>query len=225
MAKKAKHLRITTPAGIARYPWLNTPDTKWVKTGQYKTDLILTEEQLDEPLKVKNAEYDGMSLREILEKVRDDRFDEEYAKAKPAVQKKLSKADPFHVEEDDDGEETGRYFIRAKLKALVKTETVEFEQAPRLVDAKKQELTENIYGGSIIKLNIEVVSYYSAKDKEVGVTLRVKAVQVLEMAEYEAEDDFDEEEGFESSGEKPKKSTRTPADDADDDDDGDDDDF
>ena len=38
------NLVFTTPAGIAQYPWLTTPDTKFSETGDYKVSLVLTKE-------------------------------------------------------------------------------------------------------------------------------------------------------------------------------------
>ena len=33
---------ITTPTGVALYPWLSKPDTKYNKDGEYKVDLVLS---------------------------------------------------------------------------------------------------------------------------------------------------------------------------------------
>ena len=35
---------ITTPKGIAQYPWLSKPDTKFSEEGEYKVNVILTKE-------------------------------------------------------------------------------------------------------------------------------------------------------------------------------------
>ena len=31
---------ITTPVGIAKYPWVNTPSTKFVEGGEYSCSLV-----------------------------------------------------------------------------------------------------------------------------------------------------------------------------------------
>jgi hypothetical protein len=36
---------ITTPTGIAQYPWLSKPDTKFSEEGEYKVNVILTKEE------------------------------------------------------------------------------------------------------------------------------------------------------------------------------------
>ena len=39
---KNKYTKIVTPVGIAQYPWLSSPDTKFSEVGDYKTNLILS---------------------------------------------------------------------------------------------------------------------------------------------------------------------------------------
>ena len=36
-------IAITTPTGVAQYPWLSKADTKWNEEGEFKTNLILSE--------------------------------------------------------------------------------------------------------------------------------------------------------------------------------------
>ena len=35
----------TTPKGIAQYPWLSKPDTKFSEEGEYKVNVILGKEE------------------------------------------------------------------------------------------------------------------------------------------------------------------------------------
>jgi hypothetical protein len=35
---------VTTPTGVAQYPWLSKADTKWNEAGEFKTNLILSKE-------------------------------------------------------------------------------------------------------------------------------------------------------------------------------------
>ena len=44
MPKNSDRIYITTPAGIAKYPRLTTPDTKFNKFGDYKVTVVLNEE-------------------------------------------------------------------------------------------------------------------------------------------------------------------------------------
>jgi hypothetical protein len=72
--------KFTTPKGIAMFPWLTRPDTKWDVNGVYKISLSIP-----------NTDPDAIALSERIR----DRFVEEYGT------KKLAKANfPFK----DDGE-------------------------------------------------------------------------------------------------------------------------
>ena len=52
--------------------------------------------------------------------------------------------------------------------------------------------------GSVIKVAVEPVTYVMASTKQVGVSLRLKAVQVIDLVESgaSAESIFDEEDGY-----------------------------
>ena len=38
-------ITFTTPKGIAQYPWLSTPDTKFSEEGEYKVNLIVPKQE------------------------------------------------------------------------------------------------------------------------------------------------------------------------------------
>ena len=40
----------TTPQGVAQYPWLSKPDTKFSEEGEYKVNVILTKEEATPPV-------------------------------------------------------------------------------------------------------------------------------------------------------------------------------
>lgn len=170
MAKKTKFIK-TTPVGTASFPWLTKADTKFDADGTYKTDLIFDEDEITE-------------LAEEMQVFLDAAFDEYYENAKPAVQKGMSKVETLKPVLDAEGNETGQVFLRFKLNALVKPKEGEpFEQSPNAFDAAGDPLEEGVavYGGSRIKVNFEAVPYMSAKDKVVGLTLRLRAFQVKEL--------------------------------------------
>jgi hypothetical protein len=104
---------------------------------------------------------------------------------------------------DSEGNETGNLVFNFKLKASGKTrEGVEFTQAPKLYDAKGNPLPAGtkIGGGSTIKVAFEINKFYTAT-VGAGVSLRLKAVQVLDLKTWEggnaASFGFGVEEGFE----------------------------
>lgn len=181
---KAKNPRFTTPAGIAQYPYLTKPDTKFNPDGEYKIAL----------------EIPGAAAQDIVTFL-DEQFAASVAKAKKEnAGKKIKEGDvPYSVDED-----SGKVTVRFKLKAKVTPKQGDpFEQRPAIFDAKGKPLQDaKIGGGSKVKVAYELVPYYTAI-AGAGVSLRLKAVQVIDLVEFSggASADaygFGEEEGYEA---------------------------
>lgn len=181
---KSKNPRYTTPAGIAQYPYLTKPDTKFNPDGEYKISL----------------EIPGAAAQDLVTFL-DEQFAEAQAKAKKENPGKKIKAGdvPYSVDED-----SGKVTFRFKLKAKVTPKSGDpFEQRPALFDAKGKPLQDaKIGGGSKVKVAYELIPYYTAI-AGAGVSLRLKAVQVIDLVEYSggASADaygFGEEDGYEA---------------------------
>lgn len=201
--KKKFNPRFVSPRGVARYPWLNKPDTKYNPEGEYKVTLQFADAELDKPITHKKfPEYDGKTLRQILDEAAEAAYQEARSKAKNAAdKKKIQKADPYQPVCDEEGNETGDVTLHFKMRAKVTTKKTRevFEQKPFMVDAKRNPTTAVVFGGSELKISFEVIPYFVASSKTAGVTLRMKNVQVLSLAERQSggADEFDEEEGYE----------------------------
>jgi hypothetical protein len=173
----------TTPKGVAKYPWLNTPDTKFNPDGDYKITVVL-----------------GAEAAAPIVKFLDERLEASVAQAKKDnVGKKVREADPPYKV----NEETGEVEVTFKMKAKVNMKNGDsFEQKPTIFDAKLRPLKDiNVGGGSVVKVNYECFGFYTALIGA-GVSLRLKAVQVLNLVEFSGglsaqAMGFKEEEGFE----------------------------
>ena len=92
--------------------------------------------------------------------------------------------------DDDTGEPTGNVIIKFKSKAAYK---------PAVFDAKGSMMAKhNIYGGSVVKVNGSA-AFYDSPSIGAGVTLRLRAVQVIEYVEGSSgagKFGFGEEVGF-----------------------------
>lgn len=198
MAKRT-YPRVTTPRGVLIYPHLTEPDTKFVKDGgEYHTKFAL------------QADDDATeAFIEKLEEVRAAYIKENPDELKPAVLKKAKQTDLYEEEVDDEGNETGRVIFKFKLKAVVQTANKSWEQKPRLFDSAAEPIADDIsiWTGSEGKCNLELFPYFMQTTKEFGVSMRVKAVQILKLesgGSGGSADDFGfgEEDGFvsESSG-------------------------
>lgn len=172
-------MKITTPTGIAHYPYISKPDTQAVERNytqvpMYKVDLSIPEEQAQPVIKaIQEVLVAGMKA----EKTKNPK-------------KQLKQAPiPYKDEVDDDGEATGNIIFKFKSKFK-----------PSVFDAKKQPMVDhNIWGGSELKVGGQL-AYYSSPALGCGVTLRLQAVQVIQYVQGASNGadsfDFEEEEGF-----------------------------
>ena len=185
MSKKPKLPRYVTPIGVAQYPYLTKPDTKFNPDGEYKV----------------NLEIDSQDATEIMSFL-DEQLALSVEKAKEENKgKKIKEGDaPYSVNED-----TGKVTLKFKLKAKVTTKSGEtFDQKVAVFDAKGKPITETPYigGGSKMKVSFEVIPFYTAL-VGAGVSLRVRAVQIIELHEYSGGASagafgFGEEDGYEA---------------------------
>jgi len=148
----------TTPKGIAQYPWLSKPDTKFNEEGEYKFNLILTKKEAAPVIEQINAA-----------------FAENFKVQEKEHGKDIKTANPPYMDElDDDNKPTGNVIIKFKSKALY---------APAIFDAKGNVMKDsNIWGGSEIRVNGSIAPYY-VKLIGAGVALRLRAVQVIQYVE------------------------------------------
>lgn len=208
--KKGKLPVHTSPRGVFHYPWLNKADTKFDKEGVYTSGLILEPGPAAKLAAQIDAEIDA-------------KFDAQKAAmvkkggADAAKAKKLSKRQPYGPVYDQDGEETGRVKFNFKVKATGKNDNGEtWSNKPALFDSAGKPCDVAVYGGSEGKIAFQIVPYYSAKDNEVGVTLRLKAAQIIKLVSggQKSAEGYGfgvEEDGFQGGG-------FSPADEDDDDD-------
>lgn len=168
-----KFPRFTTPAGVAvQWPKVTRPDTKFDADGVYSLKLAFDPEDIED-------------LTQELVAVRDEFL----STLPPAKARKVTIADVTDAEEDDDGEETGRAILKTKLKAKVTSKKTgeSWDQRPRIFDAQGRDITDTgdirIGSGSVLKANIEAVPYLMESTRTVGVSLRLRAVQVIKLVE------------------------------------------
>jgi hypothetical protein len=186
MSTKPKAPRFVTPTGVAQYPHLTKPDTKFNPDGEYKVSL----------------ELDAHAAEEIVSFL-DEQFEQAVASAKKENPgKKIKEGDvPYSV-----NEENGKVTVRFKLKAKVTPKKGEpWDQKVAIFDAKGQPITGEIKigGGTKMKVSYELVPYYTAI-AGAGISLRVRAVQIIELVEYGSGAQagsfgFGEEDGYEAA--------------------------
>src|SRR5574340_143827 len=194
-AEKKEYEKITTPAGIAIYPWLSRPQAKYKKPDEFEYKCTLA---VDAKLP------ETVALMKLLNAKAEAAFKEALEKCNPADKKKLDKHVPFELEVGEDEKETGRVLFKVKQSTVIQGKKGPIEITLRFFDAagNKLEKVPPIYTGSKIKLSCTPVEFYNPAGKVAGVTLRLRAVQIIDLVggqSAKAEDyGFTPEEGYTS---------------------------
>lgn len=172
MAKKL----LTTPKGVAIYPHLSKPDTKFNKDGVYTVKL-----KLEGPEATALAKQIAAAAKA---KVEETRVEKE--KAQKGTGKKVKAADlPISKETDDEGNETGALIFSFKMNATGKSKAGEvFTNKPVIFNAAGTPVADlRIGGGSVIRISYELNTFY-VPAIGAGASLRLHAVQVIELVEF-----------------------------------------
>lgn len=187
MAKKVDPIKlagleveIITPVGISMFNYLESPDFEYNKNGDYKTRLFFDPEA--EGVKEMTDVMD-----ELVEKALPYFLDQATTvKAKKAVV--LSENTPYYNETDDNDEETGRIYINAKsIASGVTKEGEKWKRQVAIYDANGDRVAKdtklNIGNGTTMALSLTLRAYFN-KQSGVGISLRLEAVQIIELVEY-----------------------------------------
>lgn len=174
--------------GTALWAKVFEPDTKFNPLGEYSINLQM-------PI------ADSVAMSEQLDGIVQAKF-KEAIKEDPRLKNTLTTQEVCQpVYDRDTGDDTGNVEFKFKLKAKVqKRDGTYYEQQPTVLDSKKVPVSGDtlIGNGSKVKVAFEPIPYVMASTKKVGVSLRLKAVQVIDLVEYgnSAASVFDEEDGF-----------------------------
>lgn len=164
----SKTKTITTPVGIGRYTWLNTPDKTYDEAyGVYRTDLILSEE-----------DWNAFKL-EIKPLYEQALADEQVKQGKKKLKQHGS---PISIDEE------GQHILKCKLKAGGKRKDgSEYTLSVGRFDGNGKPLDKGVTigGGSKIKLALRPKFWYVSA-LGFGMTLEPHAVQVLELESIQA---------------------------------------
>lgn len=186
---KQKFERFQTPIGTAVFPHLTEADRKFDQKGVYHTKLAIPAE-------------DAQELVDQLEAAR-DRYAEE-VRSEKAKYKRYKLADVCEDEVDDEGNDTGRLIFKFKRPAsFEKDGEVKRINPPAIFDAANNPLDSvDLWGGSEIIIAGHIRPYAMDSTKQIGVSLRVDGVQILNLVTggaRTAEDfGFEQREGYEA---------------------------
>ena len=176
--------QFVTPKGVAVWPSLNNPDTKFVAEGEYHTKLRVSADEAASFIQ----QLEGIREAYLADAVRRD----------PKV-KQYKMADLYEEEVDDQGDLTGNYLFKFKQKAIIQTRsgsTLNMKVA--LFDSQRKPTTVQIGGGSVLRIAGSAIGYAMPSTKMVGLSLRPSAVQIIQLSSggNASADAFAIEEGF-----------------------------
>lgn len=194
---ETKGRAVVTPRGSASWVKIKDPDTTFDSDGIFSANIVLDPEASDVQKFISN-----------MEKLRDQAFEEAKRNLAPAKAKSLAVKDVFHEEMDKEGNETGKIFLKTKTKAKgVDRDGNEYNVTIPVFDEKGIEQKDwnlLIGNGSVIKLQVWANPYYMANGNFVGITLKLKKIQIIDLIKYEAGgESFTDEsgDGFEDTSE------------------------
>lgn len=171
---EVKSIPFTSPKGIARFPKLVKFDEFQGKKF-YAVDLIV-------------GAAEAQPMIDAIKKQSVEFFEAFKAAAKtPAIRKKLEAyrlATPYGPETDrETGEETGNVVFKFKTNAFRAGKPGEqpIPNIIRMFDSFGAPCKADPWGGSVIKVACELYPYENASAEKYGVSLRIKAVQIITL--------------------------------------------
>jgi hypothetical protein len=204
---------LTTPAGIAGFVCVNKPSTKFKPDGEYSIKLVL-DPATAAPLQ---AEFTKLAEAAKAEFVKKD------AKKAVIIQKYALHV-PGADDVDAEGNATGNIVFSFKQTAVITPKDPKkqkFETKIGLFDAKGKPMASDVLvgRGSKVKVAYEVIPFCNPATKSAGISLRLKAVQILDLKRYSGGGDagsygFGAEEGYEGEAateQAPATEGETPA--------------
>lgn len=188
--KKQKRENIADFNGSFRTPkvegkWIKTvkPDTKFDEDGVFSAKLVL------DPNDPEHQEYMAQLDAQL-----EEAFEFLTRNMKPAMAKRVSMKKPYVEELDEEGEETGNFVLTVKAAATWP------DGKPVKIghyDGRGKKIAPVIAGnGSLVKAHYMLRSYLNAKDKEVGLSLKLRNIQIIELVEFGEDAGFGDEGGF-----------------------------
>jgi hypothetical protein len=191
MFSKTKMVNVVTPEGGAMWAKVIEPDYKFDKDGRYECTLVVDPEDKNEKTAAATQKFIDM-VEDMLEKAYQTASEE----VAPGKAKTLTKTPAIKEHLDKDGNETGLWAVKAKSKAKFKDEDITIP----IYDVKAARIDNPglIGNGSRIKLQVGLKPYYMASNNSVGISMRLKRVQIIDLNPYSGGSGFaDESDGAE----------------------------
>jgi hypothetical protein len=172
MSNTNKIKSLVTPTGDALWAKVTEPQAnKFNPVPMYSMSIVFKPEEVSE-------------FKAKIEEQLNAFYDETFAELKPGKQKSLVKADLFREAEDKDGNLTGDLELRTKQYSK---DFKGNEMIMTIVDSAGKDITQGcplVGNGSKVRAKVYPKPYYMASTNKVGISMRLNAVQIIELNEY-----------------------------------------
>lgn len=156
--------KVLTPVGVASFPNIDKPDTRWDADGAYSADVVV-------------GPGEETALQAKLEALA-----EEFRKEQE-IGSGVEVHIPIKPETDRDKQPTGNVLIKTKLKAFVGgyDGSEKVSQRPKVVDGQTNPIhpVPAVGGGSKMRVACDAIARYV--QGKIYVTLNIRAVQIVEL--------------------------------------------
>lgn len=168
-----------TPPGVAVHPWINRPDTKFNANGVFHTQLALDASLPDvQTLMAKVTEGSQAIFQRI---ITEDKV------LTPAEKKKWKLYVPFVMEEDAEGNETGRVLFTFKRNHKVTIRGEEKELHVAIYDSMGNDIPGDeepaVFGGTVLSAAFTFRDVKVPGTKQAGAKLDFFAVQIIKLGQ------------------------------------------
>jgi len=201
--KKPKRVVYTTLPGIAIFPYLTKPDTKFKADGEFRVELKL------DPADV--AKFTPI-IDEEIRKFREEDLGKCDVKTRKLREKYVLQS-PIVELTDEEGEATGEFKAKFKKNAIYRPKDKDpIHRTVPICDAKGKIINAPpaIYGGSVLRVAFAIGGYFVPSAKCYGATLYIEGVKLLELktgGSFNSDVFGGEEEGFSADDESEAAST------------------
>jgi hypothetical protein len=208
--KRPSFTQVMTPKGTLVWPKLDQPD-EYKGKKSYSAKIRLSPEDSQKLIAKIEAELDKfwpVAKAELEQKLAEAKTGPEKAKARKALEE-MAKAEPsYKPAYDDDGNETGEYEFNFKMPDhFVGKDKQPVFIKPDVFDAKgkKMKVVPEVWGGTKAIVAGEFRPF--SMPIGVGISLRLKAVQIIELAEKGGDRSassygFGQHEGYENDSDE-----------------------
>jgi len=172
---------VVTPLGEALWVKVVEPDYKFDTNGKYSADLVV--DPKDETV---------AAFVKTMEGLRDRALAEAKENLTPAKAKQVVTRDVFHEDTDKEGNPTGNIVLKTKANAIDYQGNAVSVPVFNAKGIEEQDWNSLIGNGSKLKLQLWASPYHMANGNYVGVSYKLKKVQIIELSEYSGGGD----EGF-----------------------------